>query len=128
MKIKITVTKEILRESMMCGTQGKSSNSYIQTNCPIALAVREIFPKAIVGPFALFISGNFGENNKVLLPVEASRFIKIFDRLKRTPNVRLNLPELEFDVILSDGAISALPINIDEAIKIINGSKTLELA
>jgi hypothetical protein len=52
MKIKIKVTKDILRKSMMCGvaeSRGLTEDKYTSVgNCAIAVAVRDVFPNAHV--------------------------------------------------------------------------------
>ena len=121
LSIRIKVTKDILQKSMMCNP----FESEVSISCPIALALKEAFNDVWVG------IDSFSIHSIILnLPHSAISFIREFDDLgiddKWTE--RLDLPELEFEVFLSDEVIDALPINIDEAIKIINQSETLELA
>ena len=143
MRIKIKVTKEILRESMMCSTSefklnetwkknGKLHSSPSQ-NCAVALACQDIFPLCDMGYTRITNTWRMETNIdskewEIGVPIHVTRFIGDFDRLSGSPQKRLDLPELEFEIELTDKVIDALPINIDEAIKIINQSKTLELA
>jgi hypothetical protein len=119
MKIKIKVTHEILKRSMMCGT----NNAIIAKNCAIALAVREILPKAAVTTQYIFTNETL--EYVIPLPAVAQIFIGKFDRLKSTPEKRLLMPELEFEVTLNEDVLNS--INIEQAIKAIQESKTLEL-
>lgn len=126
-KLKIKVTKQILKDSMMCGTkEGELVNT---RNCAVALAVREILPN--VGVCQSFID-IYNENDNIVysindLPIEVSNFITKFDNLRQEPEKRLELPELEFEfeVILPEEYINS--INIEEVKEILKGSKTLEL-
>jgi len=138
MNIKIKVTKEILRRSMDCDKD-------MTSNCAIAMAVIDIMPTAEVctaldadeNRLPIEVSGHSDyvicliKSEKPLLfvrtdlPQEACDFIDTFDDL--SPRERLKMPELEFEVELTDEMIDVLPINIDEAISIIQNSETLEL-
>lgn len=123
-KLKIKVTKDILRRSMMCGTN--TIYECVSQNCAIALACREIFPGCDVGSDGIegvdVIKTNYW---KIRLPSEAGEFISKFDRLVFTPEERLNLPELEFEVELNDDVLAC--INIDEAKEVLKTSETLKL-
>lgn len=117
MKLKIKVTKDVLRESMWCGTP-MAKSATISDNCAIALAVRDIFPLAQVTPFN--IKTNTGNLHPLIyLPGNAKDFIREFDDLN--PDERILLPELEFEIDLPQAVIDA--INIDDIVK----SETLEL-
>ena len=121
MKLKIKVTKEILKASMMCGTK---PNDKEWLNCAIALAVRDIFPTAEVYGSSI----EYNEDDTLIseLPKIAERFIIRFDSLKDTPKERLKMTPIEFEVNIPDEVIDE--IGIDQAIEIINNSKTLEYA
>ncbi len=125
-KLNIKVTKDILKKSMMCGTKAM----LISQNCAIALAVREIFPNAgIATDFFHTETDSEGLTTKksyfIKLPQKVTEFIRSFDSLRYKPEKRLDLPELEFEVILPEGYINS--INIDEVKEILKNSKTLEL-
>lgn len=119
MKLKIKVTKEILRKSMMCGT---TPDELIITNCAVALAVREIWPDARLTNEKLVIER--GNKNIILLPESAGKFISDFDMLSDTPKQRLNLPELEFEVEIDPDVHLK---HIEWYKELINNSLTLEL-
>lgn len=119
MKIKIKVTKEILKRSMNCELMEGSRT----TNCAISLAVREIFPEAETMLRVIYPSVITYE--KIEIPQEAQDFIVIFDR--KDPEARALMTPIEFEVELTDEVIEALPINIDEAKEILKNSSTLEL-
>jgi len=128
MKIRIKVTKEILKRSMMCGTDQLENSKAVSEGCAIALACQEIFPNCHVGGRYIKDKPYYSTANwKIKMPREAIEFINSFDRLYNTPKRRLELPELEFEIELTDETFDSLDINIDEAIEIINNSKTLAL-
>jgi len=117
MKIKIKVTKDILRRSMWCGTD-KIGNDLIITNCAIALAVRDMLPDARVGVDSIYgHSPYFNIENSL----DTRNFISSFGYLVDTPNQRLNLPEYEFEIELPAEVVDA--IDIDDIYR----SETLEV-
>lgn len=124
MKIRIHVTKEILRESMYC-----PSGSHVTIkNCAIANAIHCIFPDAAVDYWYIHLDGytwNDESDNKIRIPTEATQFIMQFDNLCTKPEARLDMPEMSFDIDVPDAVIER--IGIDEAKDIISKSKTLEL-
>lgn len=123
-KMKIKVTKEILRKSMWCGTDAGPKD--ISHNCAVALAVRDIFPYATIGKYGMFIGSSAGHD--VDLPKEAKDFITQFDILKNRPYKRLELPELEFEIEIPDKVLSKIGNgNIEEIKTIIQNSEILEL-
>lgn len=120
MKIKIKVTKDILKRSAMCGTFSQIAK--VIENCAIALAVREVFPNAVVGQTSIRPFG-YNITPSIELPRCAKHFIKLFD--KSCPIQRVSMPEFEFTVDVPDSVIDK--IGIKDAIDIINKSETLEL-
>ncbi len=136
MKITIKITKDILKKSMMCGSYPTDKN--IGQNCAIALAIRDIFPDAHIQKYKILTNyyckenilskrglATYVEEINILLPDIASDFIILFDSLRLIPENRLLLPELSFEIEISDELIETIGIN--EAIEIINKSETLEL-
>ncbi len=113
-KLRIHVTKDVLKRSMMCGVDN------LDTNCAIALAVREVFPRANVWSRNIWVA-----NGRILLPEVATKFIRRFDRLKFNPERRLKLHELSFDVLVPPSVIDA--IGLAEVKAIVEKSETLEL-
>lgn len=124
MKIKIKVTKDILKRSMMCGTTPLLGG--IEDNCAVALAVRDIFPGASIGSYIIFPFSRTDPGYSIATPPEARAFIKSFDVLRNSPDKRLDLPELSFDIEVSDSIIKK--IGIGEVYKVLSESRTLELA
>ena len=126
-KLKIRVTKDILERSKYCGSHTE--------HCAVAQAVRDIFPKACVChthifPFSIPFSGspndiimNLGERNVIILPTAARDYILSFDRC--SVEGRVNLPEFEFEVEISDQIIEK--INIEELKPLLQNHPTLEL-
>jgi hypothetical protein len=116
--LKIKVTKEILRLSKACGTRNDIET--IGTNCAIAVVLNDIFPNVFVTADAIYPGGFHQSSNpnelKIALPKVAQDFIKVFDSLCAIPNVRLRLPEFDFEIMIPDEIISE--INIDEVKKI----------
>jgi hypothetical protein len=123
MTIKIKVTKDVLRRSANC----KAIDPY---NCAIANAVREFFPGAAVVPGTIypFCIGPTGEtmdtHTIIGLPEAANDLIYQFDAC-HDPVKRANLPELIFEIHLTDQIINR--IGISQAYKVLSESKTLEL-
>lgn len=106
-KIKINVTKEILIASQMCGIDMGAVGS----NCAVALAVREIFPKAWVEdeqilPFFGNDNGITNYDYAIALPKKVTLFIKTFDAA--TPEERTELNPFSFEVELSEIVIDKL--------------------
>jgi hypothetical protein len=120
-KLKIKVTKEILEKSKWCGTK-KAVDMTRSTNCAIALAVRDIFPNATVGPTS-FYACNGAPFDLVDLPRTASEFINDFDDAK--PEDRPSLAEIEFEVEIPDSVIGR--INIEELRPLLQNHPTLQL-
>lgn len=125
-KLKIKVTKEILEKSKHCGT---IPGVRVIDNCPVALAVRDIFPKAsVIGtiyPFG-FDTKKYERGIKmetIPLTQEVRWFIVKFD--EANPSERISLPELEFEVHIPDSIIEK--INIDELRPLLINHPTLEL-
>lgn len=118
MKLTIKITKEVLQRSMMC----RVGHCLVTQNCAIAVAVRDVFPKASVVPN--FINLNH-INEEMELPLEATKFIREFDALADNPEKRLKMTPFDFEIDVPDKVIDS--IGIEEAISIINKSETLEL-
>lgn len=108
MKLTITVTKEILEKSKMCGQP--DGPRFIPENCALALAVREIFPAASVsGRYLRPFGYEIGNDAELWMPESMTRFIHLFDR---TPcEQRPNLPEQTFELELPDWVIDRIDIS-----------------
>ena len=126
MKLKIKVTKDILKKSVMCGAEMVDDYFHVAKNCAIALAVRDVFPYAgvdneIISPFftcpdlTMFLLPN------IILPKDARDFINHFDSMRFNPQGRLDMPEFEFEVYVPEDIVNV--INIED----IYQSETLEL-
>jgi hypothetical protein len=116
--LKITVTKEILEKSKMCGTK---LGILMSENCAIAIAVRDIFPDACVGnPQILLGVLPFDVVN---LPIDAIKFIERFD--VSSPQDRVNMEPISFEIEIPDEVIAK--INIDELRPLLINHPTLEL-
>ena len=108
--IKVKVTKEILRKSMMCGI----NNTNFHQNCAIALAIREVFPDALVCQDAFFAFGapisEYLHDLKYYIYCQhnGSDFISQFDDLVKTPKKRLELPETEVTLFLTEECVDHL--------------------
>ncbi len=118
-QFKISITKEVLRLSRFC-----SSNEFKVSgeNCAIKYALNDLFPDAHISGDYIYPYGFHEETDlKIELPKIAKDFIRVFDSLSKMPNVRLRLPEFEFDILISDEIISQ--INIDNLRSTIEGNK-----
>lgn len=126
-RLKIKVTKDVIKRAMWCGTN--NSEGRVFTNCAIALAIRDLFPD--------FVVGNVGEDELVIaapetmysystvcaLPDIAKRFIDAFDWLLYTPEKRLELDPIEFEVDIPEKYFP----EISEVHKILANCQTMEL-
>ena len=116
MKLKIKITKDVLERSMYCGV--KNSGKNIIENCAIAVAVRDIFPHAIVTGNCIY---PFYKDYRISIYHHQNNFIANFDALRGEPLKRLNLTPFDFEIDLPDEAIEKININD------IYQSETLEL-
>jgi hypothetical protein len=123
MKIKIKVTKDVLKRSQFCGR-----GTAVSTNCAIAVASQEFFPGCAVTydtmgePIIRYLLVNVGWIG-ILLPPIAERFMKTFD--ESHPKQRITMPESAFEIEVPEEVIQS--IGISEAYRILSESKTLEL-
>jgi|SRR6478609_1597954 len=115
MKLQINVTKEILVKSKMCGFDSVLN---APENCAIALAVRDIFPKAQVSPVTIYTEGV-----NILLPDEAMLFISDFD--EANPSEREEMKPFSFEIEIPEAVIER--INIDEVREVLTTSPCLKL-
>lgn len=117
MKLKIRVSKEVLKKSKFC------TDNMIGHNCAIAIAVRELLPNCWVGRYSIIrsLKDNFPIAN---LPKEAIAFINYFDLL--SPEKRVLMPEMEFEIEVAEEELTK-NISINEVKQILEKSETLEL-
>lgn len=139
MKLEIHITKEVLEKSAMCGfypgTRQTEGNN-VSENCAVAIAVRDIFPDAAIGPETIHTFGtNCPYNMKIEMPLEARAMIMQFDNFRNSTDHRYNkedaiagrkaMEPMSFVVDVPDVVIDKIGINeVHEAVK---KSKTLEL-
>lgn len=111
-QFKIKVTKDILQASQHSGTYSEFEN--IGETCAIALSLIDIFPNVFVTGGFIYPYGIDSNDNsdelKMALPEPVNDFIRLFD--SSSSQERLALPELEFEVNITDKIISL--IDIDE--------------
>tara|TARA_R110000868_G_scaffold14426_3_gene67154 strand:+ start:13748 stop:14116 length:369 start_codon:yes stop_codon:yes gene_type:complete len=120
MKLQINITKDILQRSMMCGTENFVGTT--PENCAIALAVRDLFPEAVVSSDTIYY---FPTNKSCLLPADAQNFIEIFDELNTCPEKRLNLNEFSFEIDIPEAVIDA--IGLEQVHAILENHTTMQL-
>lgn len=118
-KLKISVTKEILAQSMYCS----KSASIATSSCAISLAIRDIFPKASVWCSHINPKINPARYDTIPLPKEAGEFIKEFDELH--PDSRLLMEPISFEIEIPDAVLDQ--INIDELKPLLVNHPTLAL-
>jgi hypothetical protein len=121
-KLKITVTKEILEKSKWCGYKLDNEEFKLTSqNCAIALAVRDVFPNAGVGANSVLLDppSEYFTN----LPQEAIDFITAFD--KSDPGVRSRMTPISFEIEIPDSVIGK--INIEELRPLLVNHPTLQL-
>lgn len=122
MKIKIHITKEVLKESMHCPllrTCGEIDVEIIKSNCAVSVAIRDIFPNANVFQSDMLVNG-------IPIPFvgRVHAYISKFDNVEHYED-RLNLPEFSFEIEIPDSIVNE--IGIEEIHRILLNSKTLEL-
>ena len=113
LQFKIKITRDIIEQCKNCGAGNDQFE--IGRNCAIALALKDILPDVYVMNDFIFPFGMDDKKRKdvkILLPVIAQQFIKLFDGFYLMPNLRLLLPEFEFAIDVPDEVIDE--INIDE--------------
>jgi hypothetical protein len=104
---KIQVTKEIISQ---CKEVGALDNRDIIGNkCPIAVAVKHIFPEVHVSNYYLFPFGMRTEQ-KIPLSLIAQNFIKLFDSLCMIPRTRSIIPAFEFEIEIPDTVLEQIDI------------------
>jgi hypothetical protein len=118
MKIKIHVTKDILEKTKMCGEIEEQRE--LASNCAISVAVREIFPYALVGCSTIEVQGS----TIIKLPIKACNFVSAFDR--NFPEERVLMDPISFDIEVPEKVINS--IGISQVEKILSESLTLEKA
>lgn len=119
MKLRISVTEEILNRSKNC-------NDETAFNCAIALAVRDIFPLAAVftNKISLFNRNQFGNPFiRIDLPNKAAEFIDQFDN--STPEQRSEIQPISFEIDVPDEVINR--INISEITELLKDHPTLQI-
>lgn len=117
MRITIKVTKEVLEASKYCGLSKEPANK----NCAIALAIRDVFPKMLVG--TMFLSETMPINCGIPMPKIAQEFIELFD--STPPSERVKMEPISFEIEVPEYLVNE--IGISEITEIVNKSKTLEL-
>jgi len=125
-EFKIRITKEIIEHCKYCGAENNEHE--LSRNCAVAVALKDIFPDVYVTNYYIFpfgIDTEERENIKIIMPVITQQFIKLFDGFSLMPNLRLLLPEFEFEISIPDEAINR--INISEIKDFINESKNRRL-
>lgn len=135
MKLKINVTKEVLRKSMWCKTDKMvplyPGHKGSTTNCAITYALHEVFPCVITTHQSVWFYGTLEDISKdvsigrAVLPSIATNFIDKFDSLVHRPEKRLELPEISFEIDVHESVIDSIGIN--EVKELISKSKTLEI-
>lgn len=118
MTIKINITKEILEKSMYC----RSTDVGVTKNCAIAVAVRDLFPNAIVGLCSAYPSNECLPEQKMDLSRDARRFIYEFDML--SPELRIKMIPISFEIEIPDSVIDRIGVN--EVNEILSKSLTME--
>jgi hypothetical protein len=110
----IRITRDILQRAAHCGhikkegQYARSSDESVDPgcHCAIALAIRDIFPKAKVGRYVI---EPFGDEqfshcfSEIELPDEAQAFMEAFDDLM--PEQRRRMPTTKFDVEVPDDVL-----------------------
>lgn len=102
MKFKITITKDVIDKSLMCGTfQFKES---VSQNCALAICYNQLIPDVGVGYPNVYFS--MGLNVvKEYMPQDQLNFIDAFDNMMCNHMQRYTLVGQTFDVEIPDEVI-----------------------
>lgn len=116
MILTIKITAEVLKRSMLCGTE--KAEDGITTSCAVALALKDVFGKVSVsGKYIIFCD----TYQCIETPIAAFSFIQEFDLLRETPELRPFMQPFSFQITLPDSVIEAIYIGDMEK------SETVEL-
>lgn len=126
---KINVTKKIYEASRFCTLE-----EGIGSNCAIAKAIGILFPDAWVTEKEIIFFNDislltnettfYTEIGRTKLPLRAQILVNKFD--KATPEERLSLPEISFEIKVSDQILEKI-VDISEISRILKDCRTLEL-
>lgn len=120
-KLKISVTKEIIGRSANCGGAIDNIKDGVGSNCAIALAIKDVFPFAwtdsqYIIPFTqeltysdLFHIIDSEHEILIKLPKKAQQFIEDFD--ESSPNMRIQMDPIEFEVEIPDIVLDKMDIS-----------------
>ena len=130
MKIKIKITKAVLRESADCSPKKHlATGKSVGENCAFAVAVRDLLPRAAVGYTSIFPFGTgYHPDHPSTFSIshEMTEFIKKFDRSSEVERLAFN--EEEFELDLPEWVVGKIgDENIEEVKRLISTSPTLEL-
>jgi len=107
---KIHVTKQIIAQCKEVGVL--DDVDIIGDICPIAVAIKNLFPNVHVSNEHIFPFG-MDTKSKIPLPKKAQEFINEFDSLSISTDLRLLIPELEFEIAIPDEVIEKISIAKD---------------
>lgn len=107
---KIHVTKQIIAQCKEVGVL--DDVDIIGDICPIAIAIKDLFPEVHVSNQYIFPLG-MNTEAKIPLPKKAQEFINEFDSLSISTDLRLHLPALEFEIQIPDEVIETISIAKD---------------
>jgi hypothetical protein len=107
---KIQVTKEIIAQCKEVGVL--DDVDIIGNKCPIAVAMKGIFPEVHVSNLYFYPFGRDVER-KIDLPQIAQNFINLFDSLCTIAKTRLLIPAFEFEIEIPDEVIESISIEKD---------------
>lgn len=120
MKILVKITRDILKQTKMCGLV--EGQLHAPKSCAFAVAFREIFPNARIYLPDLLPFGVDDIMSTIEVPDDMCRFIGKFDRA--TPEERVKLPEQSFEIDVPDSVTEK--IGLEEVKKILSVSESLE--
>jgi hypothetical protein len=103
----IQITKEIITQCKEVGVFDDIDS--IGDKCPIAVAIKHIFPEVHVSDHFIYPFGRDIEK-KIDLPAVAQHFVNLFDSLRPIPRTRLLIPAFDFDIDIPDEVIEKIDI------------------
>lgn len=103
MKFLITITKDVIDRSLMCGTD-QSINDRI-SGCAFAIAYGELVPVHVLGLEIQFLNDRQRFLDSIKTSFDQREFICAFDLMCHTPEERYSLVGRTFEVEIPDNVI-----------------------
>lgn len=113
MKFRITITKEVIEKSLMCGVTDKmpqgmgfsALETYVQSNCAFSKAYNQLVQVRVSSAYVRFFDEEGIEIAREELTNDQKCFVNVFDNMNEKPYERYSLIGQSFDVEIPDAVI-----------------------